>query len=251
MTISLPHYPLRFFILLLLMFSLSGCVYLRLLEFKNQFSSFDTLFKVETHDHFILHMNEPVLKRGDLTYLSKLEPTHTNSVVSGERTTYVLQQLDKENQIKQAGVEIVFEMGFNQQGLMDEWSFSPIFLAIAPAEFLELSLRSLGTAEIFKAKRQVKADLSQVEKLQAPLPTRQTIIDTLGEPLSITERQDAQRYLYHFKLDSTSTGKKLEVRKLTVVKLDFDKNTHEMVKMSGRFAGMKISIDYRKLADRD
>lgn len=247
---SLKYYPLRFFLLLLLIASLSGCVYTRLLAFKNQFAEFDTSFRVETSDHFILHMNDPVLERGDLTYLSKLEPTRVNAIAEGERTTYVMQQLDGDGHIKPSGVEIIFDMDFNQQGLMNKWSFSPIFLAIAPAEFLELSLRSLGTAEIFKTKRQVKADLSQVEKLQAPLPTRQAIVDTLGEPLSIRERKDSQRYLYHFKLDSTSTGQKLEARKLTVVKLDFDKKTDEMVKMSGRFAGMKISIDYRKLTDR-
>lgn len=250
MTLSSNYYPLRFFLLLLLMAFLSSCVYSRLLTFKNQFADFDTSFKVEANDHFILHMNEPVLERGDLTYLSKLEPTHVQPVAEGERTTYVMQQLNGDGQVKQDGVEIIFDMDFNQQGLMNKWSFSPIFLALAPAEFLELSLRSLGTAEIFKSKRQVKADLSQVEKLDTPLPTRQAIIDRLGEPLSISERKDSQRYLYHFKLDSSSTGKKLEKRKLTVVKLDFDKKTHEMVKMSGRFAGMKISINYRKLADR-
>jgi hypothetical protein len=36
-----------------------------------------------------------------------------------------------------------------------------------------------------------------------------------------------------------------------VVKLTFDKSSEELIRMAGRFAGLKISINYRKFLEDD
>jgi len=40
-----------------------------------------------------------------------------------------------------------------------------------------------------------------------------------------------------------------EDRALSEVKLTFDKKTQELIKMAGRFAGLKVSINYKKFLD--
>jgi hypothetical protein len=53
-------------------------------------------------------------------------------------------------------------------------------------------------------------------------------------------------YLYHFLLETHRIEKGYEDRALSEVKISFDKKTQELIRMSGRFAGLKVSINYRK-----
>ena len=58
-------------------------------------------------------------------------------------------------------------------------------------------------------------------------------------------------YYYHFLLDTPKIEKGYEERALSVVKLTFDKKTQELTRMAGRFAGLKISIKYRRYLSDD
>jgi len=58
-------------------------------------------------------------------------------------------------------------------------------------------------------------------------------------------------YLYHFRLDAKDIEEGYEDRALSEVRLMFDKTTSELIKMSGRFAGLKISINYRNFQEED
>ena len=63
-------------LILAVMLLLAGCVWLRLLEIKNQLSAFEENFRVEiTEQHFIVHFLDPVLLSDDFVYLSKLHPS--------------------------------------------------------------------------------------------------------------------------------------------------------------------------------
>ena len=52
-------------------------------------------------------------------------------------------------------------------------------------------------------------------------------------------------YLYHFLLQTDEIEGGYEDRALNKVELTFDKKTDELIKMSGHFVGLKISINYR------
>lgn len=77
------------------------------------------------------------------------------------------------------------------------------------------------------------------------LPKKSQVVKQLGEPLEITQEEKQEVYLYHFRLEAKEIEEGYEDRALSEVRLMFDKDTAEMVKMSGRFAGLKISINYR------
>ncbi|MCF6242673.1 MAG: hypothetical protein L3J74_15170, partial [Bacteroidales bacterium] len=85
-----------------------------------------------------------------------------------------------------------------------------------------------------------------VEKISSDLPKKTQILSQLGEPIKIKDKKTLEKYYYHFLLQTKEIENGYEDRTLNIVKLTFDKTSTDLVKMSGRFAGLKVSIDYRK-----
>jgi len=176
--------------------------------------------------------------------LSKLEPTSKQHIKNGEKWRYIFRKVDKQRKLFKPELSFFFELDFNQQQRISAWIFSPLFLEIAPPKFLEASLRSLAGAKIDKEKRQLKAN-SHV-KINAKLPQKRTVIKHLGKPIKISDEGQVEVYYYHFLLDTPKIESGYEQRALSIVKLTFDKKTQELTRMAGRFAGLKISIKYRR-----
>ncbi|MDP3903679.1 MAG: hypothetical protein Q8Q40_06855, partial [Methylococcaceae bacterium] len=146
-------------------------------------------------------------------------------------------------------VKFYSELNFNKESRITSWSFSSLFLEIAPPKFLEVSLRSIGGAEINKDKMQLRGNTDLIEKISAELPKKATVVAKLGAPLEIRDEPEWEIYIYHFLLDTHGIEEGYEDRALSEVKLTFDKKTQELIKMAGRFAGLKVSINYKKFLD--
>jgi hypothetical protein len=142
-------------------------------------------------------------------------------------------------------IKFYTDLYFNKESKLTAWSFSSLFLEIAPPKFLEVSLRSIGGAEIDKEKRQLKANSALLEKISDNLPKKAAVIAKLGEPLEIKDEPEQEIYMYHFQLETQGIEKGYEDRALNVVKLTFDKKTQELTRMGGSFAGLKVSINYK------
>ena len=239
----------RWFCLAVVIASITGCVNLRLLEFKNQLAEFDQNFSVEVKGDFTLLCKVPVLYRGDFDYLAKLEPSRTAILSRGMQTFYLFEKIDKDEKMIKPSVELGISLTFNENDLLTSITFSPIFLAMVPADFVEASLRSLGSAAVNRFKRQIRADVIKVSKLNAPIPTKTDIEAVLGIPLQTIPRENAERLLYRFKLKTTKVEEGYEDHQFTPVTLDFDPKTQKLLRMSGRFAGLKLAVDYRKFRE--
>ena len=224
---------------------LSGCVWLRLLDTQRQISEFDQHFYVESGEHFILHFLHPKLYSDDFVTLSGVKPSHVAPLSEGQRWRLNFRKIDAQRNTS-AAKDLAFDLTFNPANLLVRWDFPPEFLAIAPAEFLEASLRSLGKAKINEGKQQLSADASTLPTLNNALPEVSHVTKTLGEPLEVENRPDGQLYVYRYLLDGVAVDEAHEKNREAVAKLLFDPVTHRLLKMSGRFAGLKISIDYRR-----
>lgn len=243
---------LRLVALLALVTGLSGCLYWwRAYEVYLQMNEFDRYFSVETGDQFTLHFKEPVLYNSDFVALANLYPSEDNPTSEGRQTRYWFRKVDANNQTTQPEIKFYSEMAFNKDKRLTAWSFSSLFLEIAPPRFLEVSLRSIGGADIDKEKRQLKADTDKIGKVIAELPKKQRVLAKLGNPLEIKDEADKEIYIYHFLLDTPRIEKGYEANALNEVKLSFDKDTDELFNMAGNFAGLKVSIDYRKFLTAD
>jgi hypothetical protein len=229
------------------MSSLTGCfTWIRAYQTYLQMGDFDQNFAITADDKFSWHFKKPKLYSDDFTSLSKLQPTASITLESGKSWRYWFRKIDEQGVVIRPETKFYFDLDFNSDDRLVLWSFSPLFLQMAPAEFLEISIRSIGGAKINKEKRQLKADTNSIQKLSVDLPRKSQVLSQLGEPLQIEDDGNNEIYHYHFLLDTEKVDDGYEDRTLSVIKLTFDKTTNELIKMAGRFAGLKISINYQK-----
>lgn len=252
MKIAATSRTFRLLIILLLTASLTGCMYwLRAYQTYLQLSDFDKHFIIEDDKVFALHFNHPILYNYDLVSLSKLQPSSINPLPNGSRWRYTFRKVDKQQKLINPGLTFFFDLDFNRENRVTSWTFSPLFLQIAPPKFLEVSLRSLAGGTIDKINRRLRANAKSVIKISAELPQKDSVIAELGEPLEIKDEPEQEVYIYNFLLDTHNIEPGYEDRALSVVKLTFDKSSEELTRMAGRFAGLKISINYRKFLKDD
>ena len=237
----------RVLCLLALAGSLSGCIYwIRAYQTYLQMSEFDRYFNTVTTDEFTLQFKEPILFSKDFVSLSKLHASEDDLTLEGRRWRYWFRKVDANNKLIVPEIKFYSDLNFNKEGKIIAWSFSSLFLQIAPPKFLEVSLRSLGGAEIDTEKKQLRGNNKLIDKIAEDLPKKPAVLAQLGEPLEIKDEGEIEVYLYHFLLETHLIEKGYEDRALSEVKISFDKKTQELIRMSGRFAGLKVSINYRK-----
>jgi hypothetical protein len=234
--------------LLLLLISLSGCIYwLRAYQTYLQMNDFDRYFSVKVADDFTLYFNEPILYKQDFVDLAKLYPSvDLPTSTGGRRWRYLFRKVDANNKALTPEIKFYADLEFNADKRLIAWSFSSLFLQIAPPQFLEISLRSIAGASIDKDKKQLKANTDLLGKISAELPTQMAVLAQLGDPLEIKDEPEQDIYVYRFLLDSPRIEAGYESNALNEVKLSFDKKNHALFNMAGNFAGLKIAIDYRK-----
>ncbi len=229
-----------------LMISLTGCFYWwRAYQTYLQMGEFDDNFSIRVTDDFSVQFKDPLLFGADIVTLAKLHPSKEIDTPAGQQWQYIFRKVDQAGNILLPEIMFYCQLDINQDNKVTSVSFSALFLKIAPPEFLELSFRSLGSSKIDKVNRRLKVDTDKINKINADLPLKSTVLAQLGEPLFIEEAIDHEVYIYHFKLEAYDIKKGYEDRALSVVKLSFAKNTEEMTRMAGRFAGLKISINYK------
>ncbi len=238
----------RWVCLLLLLSMLTGCFYwVRAYRIYLQMGEFDQHFSITASDEFSVYFKDPILYSDDFISLSKLQPSAADKMGSGKRWRYWFRKVDEQGAIIQPEIKFYFDLIFNEEDRLTRWSFSPLFLQIAPAEFLEISLRSLGDAKINTEKRQLIVNTDLMQKIAADLPKKAQVLSQLGEPLLIEDAGKQQAvYQYHFQLETQGIEEGYEYRAISDVKLTFDKATDEVIKMAGRFVGVKIAINYQE-----
>ena len=228
--------------------SLSGCMdWLRAYQTYLQMSEFDHYFSVTSTDQFTLHFKDPILYSKDFVSLSKLYPSEDLSLPDGRLWRYWSRKIDSSGALILPEVKFYSELTFNKDKRIIAWSFSSLFLQIAPARFLEASLRSIGAAEIEIDSKKLRFDNKVLEKTSDDLPIKFIVLEKLGEPLQIIDEGDYEIYIYHFRLETYHIEEGYEDRALTEIKVFFDKENQELIRMSGRFAGLKVSINYQAL----
>jgi hypothetical protein len=244
---------LRLLFIFSMLISMTGCLHwIHAAQTYRQMSEFDRYFAVSAKEDFTVHFKEPKLFSEDFVALAKLQPSSETKTADGNKLWhYLFRKVDKDNKLVEPEISFYCDLTFGKEDRVNDWTFSKMFLQIAPAEFLEASFRSLGGAEINEEKKQLRAKAELAQKIAADLPKKAAVVKQLGEPLEIVEEEKLQIYRYMFKLDAKNIEEGYEDRAISEVKIMFDKNTTELVKMSGRFAGLKISINYRDFLEDD
>ncbi len=247
---SIRHSIFRILVLVIIL-GLGGCVWLRLLEVKHQLAEFDEHFRVEVaaDKYFVLHLLQPVLLSEDFVYLTKLNPSRVTTLPRGYRWFLDFRKDPAPSRV-QGEKNLVFAMSFTPNHKLAAFHFSPLFLEMAPPAFLEASIRSLGLGKVDQGKQQLKVDPEDLPKLAEKLPSQKAILDVLGTPAEQFTQDDLTVLVYRFKAEAAPVEPEYEKRRMAEAKLYFDPAKDELVRLAGRFVGLKLAIDYRKLTQK-
>lgn len=238
---------LRILCVVLMAVTLTGCAYWwRAYQTYQQMGEFDKYFNIVVTDNFTLQFKEPVMLSEDFVSLAKLRPSEENPTAEGKHWRYWFRKVDGYKKVIQPEIKFYSDMNFNQKDKLIAWSFSSLFLEIAPPKFLEVSLRTIGGAEIDKANMSLHGNPDMIKKISDDLPKKADVVSKLGQPFEIKKEKGKEIYIYRFLLDTKTIEEGYEKNALNEVKLTFDNKTQELAKMAGNFAGLKVSINYKE-----
>ena len=187
---------------------LCGCVWLRLLDLKDQFAEFDRYITVPPGSGIELQFCHPVLYGVDLDSLIAAEPTATATSGTGADTltvrSYAFCHAPSDLGPDPASAEriLVLTAGIRHDRLVFVDLPDEIFRVI-PREVALRAMRSLGTATIDRGTRSATSaiDLTGVD---TPLPTGNELIALFGQPNQIVMRDNKLRVLWRYRLEGKS-----------------------------------------------
>lgn len=178
--------------------ALSGCVYLRLLRFKNQLREFDEYVQVDKQAGLGLTFSEAVLEDGDFVYITESQPTSKAPRGAGDTAEQWIWKFVKERADEgDRPFGVVFKTHF-QDHLLTRIDFDPQIIEIIPPDFVVTMFKSMGKAKINKIRRSATAEVGRDSLDNVPLPTFADIQKVMGEPSKIEVRQGATHWTYVF-----------------------------------------------------
>jgi hypothetical protein len=234
--------------LVALALTLSGCVWLHVLELKNQISDFDKNFAIKVTDHFTLRFLDPVLYSDDYVALAKVEPTRKTPTPEGSRWTQVFTKLDASGN-PEPKKTVIFNFDFNKEEQLSKWDFSPTFLVFMPPKFLEAAVRSLGKSKVNQEQRQVQVAPEDIPKVRAEQPTRDKIYASLGKPSEISQEDGLTMEVYRFRTETTYVLEEYQARHQAYANLYYEPGSDIVEKVSARFLGLKFAVDFRNFIE--
>jgi len=190
-------------------FSLSGCVYLRLLHFKNQLKSFDENVSVNTADKLTFAFRNPVVRDSDFVFISganpdKIERPPQSSDVEVWTWTFEKRLGYPEDKPYRMEFKTRFE-----EGLLTQMEIDESFAKLVGNELILSLFRKLANAKINKLRRSMSAELNERSLREMSLPSLSEIIDEMGEPTRILKPQSLKnaRFEYEFNFLDPKSGK--------------------------------------------
>ncbi len=220
----------------LLALLLGGCVYLRLLEVKQQLGKFDEFFGLQTRDGLAIVCHTPVLRTGDIRWIG-LKPEQVRKLGRAEQW--------QARWVKQlpAGVteatefDIVLELSFADDKL-SRIAIPERYFAVMPKTFLIGVIKSLGRGKIDKTGKKIEAEISAAE-IAAARPRLPAIDKLLGRPSE--ERVEGGTTVVRYRYVPSTKESRAGVFDMH---LTFDTKTGDLLKWQGFTPVGRIGFDF-------
>lgn len=134
---------------------LSGCVYLRLLEFKRQLGKFDTHFSLRTDDGLAIACHTPVIRTGDVRWMGA-KPESVRTLGHAERWQLRMVKSLPPGVTEAAKYDILLELTFADDKLT-RVSIPEAYFATLPKSFVIGIIRSFGGGRIDRSQKKIEA----------------------------------------------------------------------------------------------
>jgi hypothetical protein len=182
--------------------TLGGCIYLRLLELRNQLAGFDRYFETDLRDGVKIICRQPVLLDEDMAFF-KLVPESRERVGTAERWRFRWVKdyavADEDPRIYEVAVDFIFVDHKLTRVILPERLF-----AFVPKQFFLMIVRAFGHARIDQERR--TASTSVRENLgpnQIPRQlARKDLMALLGAPMETTTTDAGIVWHYRYRAAS-------------------------------------------------
>jgi hypothetical protein len=221
---------------------LTGCIWLRLLAFKNQLADLDRYVKVEDRQGLTLHFVKPVLYAEDFRDLITVQPTAR--ITNGNRQTWLwtFQKQSAPAQAEPGDFDLTFATSF-EDGKFNELVIPERFLVAVQKPLLLGVFRSLGQAQVDTRKRSATAKWAGGDVWsQILLPTKSEVTRLLGAPCSVTESNLTFSYLFEYSLKTASQAP-AEYKQVRT-QFRFAKKADKLLHVEGTFAKMGFDFTF-------
>lgn len=224
-----------------LLLVLTGCIWLRLLAFKNQLAEFDRYVKVDDQHGLTLHFLKPVVLADDIRELSGMEPTSKTTNQNHVDWNWTFEKQLADTNLIDRTKDLTFVMGFTN-GKMDALTFPERSLAVLPQPLVLGLFRSVGGAEIDQKKRSATMKWQGGPEKEFIPMTKIQMIELLGAPFSVRESATNSASLYRYVLKTVSKVPASDKRVRAAFL--FPKDSDTTSRLEGNFAGLNFYIDF-------
>jgi hypothetical protein len=239
---------ISWFLLFLLITSLSGCVYLRLLEIKRQLADFERHFSLEYRDALVVVSREPVLLKEDILYLARNRPSRAEE---GPRHSmwqyYFVKQYPPRQEEEGGGFDVPVRLFFDKDKLY-MGALPARYFKLMPRAFIIEALSAIGRAQVNPITRYAEGRFTmKIKKWGDPLPRRQDFLKLMGRPYSIdnTDEDTTLSFLYSLQRG----GPDPSPPSAAWARLTFSRGAEELSKIEAKFAGMRLVLSLGRSGD--
>lgn len=234
------HRVLVFLVLFLFIFSLSSCIFVRMVKVKNQLNDFETNFDLNDERGLTLVFKNPVLLTDDVIWLMKGSPVSVETIDEGQLWTYVFQKQHTVSQDEGDTYDIPILMVM-EDGKLTQVTFPKRFLKNLSIPLLKKMLTSMGNADVSKLRKSAISKFSGDDPTE--IPTSDNVVETLGVPYEVEDLGENSKlsYLYYLEDSDGSANKDNLNFELWFIAGNKDK---ALKTTGGKIRGVKLSLDF-------
>ena len=213
----------------------SGCVYWRLLKFKNQFTDFHENFEFLSDGRYSFIIKKPILNGEDIDFVMKVEPSRSDSLDG----VCVFRGYDfRRDDGSGPGEVLSYDLRF-EGDWFTEMNFPPEMTPLFEKDALESMIASLGRAEVDRKLGNLRT-VTRSERIREIMPDRAGVIAVLGEPTARWFEDDGrERIFYRYQLETPQSAG--SIRRKAFGRFHFEGDV--LRRVDAAFAGHVFTFD--------
>ncbi len=231
-------------VIILLLFFSSGCVYLRLLKLQQQFGAFAEHVKIDTNYGISMAFMHPVLYERDIAWLMKGEPA---ILAHCGRVTVFKYDFPKQHaqpgMAEPQALAVAILLVFQDEKLISV-RLPKDFSRVIDPQLLESSLRSMGSGNVNKGKREVAGTVATDElKKSTPIPNKPDVEKILGVPYDTIDLKNENTLYYRYGVNLKADAEHAAAPVFEVW-FSFHADDDTLKKAKFRFNNLTAAIDF-------
>jgi hypothetical protein len=214
--------------------ALGGCVFLRLLQVKNQLAEFDRYIETDLRDGLKITFKKPVLLDEDFEGFFKWIPEKRERLNSAEKWHFRWLKDHVAADGERPPYALEFDVLFADHKLTKIMVTESFFAAVLPKHLAVGFMRSMGRAKVDQKNRSATTTLEDRDvdpKAEEPPLTREGVTALLGTPVSVIGDDASPQWYYKF---SPATNQRMGRNGEIEATFSFDAATGRVRQLQGK-----------------